>query len=332
MTVFPFLLSWVLSADAVTVTTKPRVLDPDRPSVTISVVQPIAGAVLTLKRSDGEFVSLRIEKTSRLTKVVKLEQPVGVPFDYEGQLHVEFDDGSSGDLPISLSQAEVTSPITVDTWGNAQDVKERRIRFKMTRVPHHVELVVFGETGRKLAEETVTVKNGRANVEQIINWPEVNETVLRIEAKFVDDKGLWRQMIVSPWFVEVPHEEVLFQTNRAEVQPSEQPKLNAALQAIIKASAVARPYAKISLYVLGHTDTVGKSEDNLRLSIARARSIAAYLKTHGWDLPVRYAGLGESALLVATADDKDEPRNRRAQYVVSIDPPPLGRPIEWLQY
>ena len=41
------------------------------------------------------------------------------------------------------------------------------------------------------------------------------------------------------------------------------------------------------------------------------------------------AGLGEDELLVDTPDNTDEIRNRRAEYVVSVDAPPLVGGLRW---
>ncbi len=69
--------------------------------------------------------------------------------------------------------------------------------------------------------------------------------------------------------------------------------------------------------VTGHTDTVGKAEDNDALSIRRAEEVAAMLVRVGLseDLIVT-AGRGERELVVETADSVDEPRNRRVVVTV----------------
>jgi outer membrane protein OmpA-like peptidoglycan-associated protein len=91
-------------------------------------------------------------------------------------------------------------------------------------------------------------------------------------------------------------------------------------------------FAPIKLYVVGHTDTVGPNDKNLTLSHKRAKSLALYFRKHGFSLPIAVAGLGESALAKVTADETDEALNRRAQYVLTIDPPDLGRPTKWEQF
>jgi outer membrane protein OmpA-like peptidoglycan-associated protein len=75
------------------------------------------------------------------------------------------------------------------------------------------------------------------------------------------------------------------------------------------------------LFIAGHTDTVGSAGSNLKLSHERARSIASWFRKRGVRLPISYEGFGETSLAVKTADNVDEIKNRRADYVLSDGPP-----------
>jgi outer membrane protein OmpA-like peptidoglycan-associated protein len=67
----------------------------------------------------------------------------------------------------------------------------------------------------------------------------------------------------------------------------------------------------------GHTDTTGDPQSNLRISLERARAVQEYLVRAGvkveW-MTVSYHGKGNP--LVPTADNVDEPRNRRVEVIV----------------
>src|SRR5882672_5387705 len=72
-----------------------------------------------------------------------------------------------------------------------------------------------------------------------------------------------------------------------------------------------------NIMVVGHTDTVGKLEANDLLSAQRAVRMKGFLTEIG--IPARQiqtAGRGERELLVPTADNTDEPRNRRVEISV----------------
>ena len=81
-----------------------------------------------------------------------------------------------------------------------------------------------------------------------------------------------------------------------------------------KILAELRQRAVPDIMVVGHTDTVGDLEANDLLSARRAERTKGFLVEIG--IPARQiqtAGRGERELLVPTADNVDEPRNRRVE-------------------
>lgn len=86
---------------------------------------------------------------------------------------------------------------------------------------------------------------------------------------------------------------------------------------------VARIFAEIAkrpapdVMVVGHTDRLGKTEDNDRLALKRAHRIRDDLIREGIPADsIQAAGRGEREPLVPTADDVGEARNRRVEIVV----------------
>ena len=66
--------------------------------------------------------------------------------------------------------------------------------------------------------------------------------------------------------------------------------------------------------VIAHTDTVGDHESNDRLSAQRAERVRGVLVSIGIPIErIHAAGRGEREPLIATADNIDEPRNRRVE-------------------
>lgn len=71
------------------------------------------------------------------------------------------------------------------------------------------------------------------------------------------------------------------------------------------------------IVVIGHTDTVGSLESNDRLAVSRAKAMQAELERLGIDAEgIKVSGRGERELLVITADEVAEPRNRRVEIQV----------------
>ncbi len=80
----------------------------------------------------------------------------------------------------------------------------------------------------------------------------------------------------------------------------------------VKADLKARSAPEIT--AIGHTDTVGKDADNDALSLERATTMRNVLVADGISGEhFSVAGHGERELLVPTADNVDEPRNRRVE-------------------
>ena len=52
-----------------------------------------------------------------------------------------------------------------------------------------------------------------------------------------------------------------------------------------------------------------------------AKTIAGWFRSRGFNGEIRYQGFGEGALAVATADETNELRNRRAKYVLAAEEP-----------
>ena len=78
-----------------------------------------------------------------------------------------------------------------------------------------------------------------------------------------------------------------------------------------------RRRAAPDIQVVGHTDTLGRTEANDKLSLQRAQRVKADLVTQGIAAGrVQASGRGEREPLVPTADGVDEPRNRRVEISV----------------
>jgi outer membrane protein OmpA-like peptidoglycan-associated protein len=69
--------------------------------------------------------------------------------------------------------------------------------------------------------------------------------------------------------------------------------------------------------VIGHTDTTGTAASNLEVGLMRANAVRALLIAAGIDASIVEAtSHGEADLLIETADEVVEPRNRRVEITV----------------
>jgi outer membrane protein OmpA-like peptidoglycan-associated protein len=213
------------------------------------------------------------------------------------------------------------------------DVAARILHFRLSGGSvERVDMEVFSPEGEALYTGHEDYAHAAPGAPLDVSWPDLGKRGenFRMELKFSAAGGTWVTFQIIRFYIEVPHEEVEFDSGKWDVKPDQQAKLDKPLSLLKEAAAKYSSLMNVSLYVAGHTDTVGQAADNQRLSERRAQAIAQWLTHHGLrGIPVYVRGFGEGALAVHTADNVPEQRNRRAQYIVSSFAPPLAGPGSW---
>jgi outer membrane protein OmpA-like peptidoglycan-associated protein len=226
------------------------------------------------------------------------------------------------DTPPAPAPAPARSGLDVLIDKTKVDLKEHRLEVKMNHVAAKVTIKVYDDSGVVLADEEQDFAGRAPGSALVVSWsPSSDAPVGRIEVFAYDSDGAYKGIAIVPWSVAIPHEEVNFRRDSADIDDSEKPKLEASFAKVTEAVAQHKELGKITLFIAGHTDTVATAAYNLQLSRARAQSIATWFRRRGLKIPIAFEGFGESSLLVKTADDVDEPRNRRVDYILSVDEP-----------
>lgn len=238
------------------------------------------------------------------------------------------------DAPGAPQRApEKLPPLEVRIEKSRVDLQAHRLQVKMSRKAGRVVIKVYDEYGAPLADEEHDFSGCPPNSALEVTWtPSSDDKVARIEVFAYDAYGYYKGVALVPWSLSVPHEEVNFATNSATIRESEIAKLEQSYATIVSALEQHKDLGNINLYIAGHTDTVGSAAHNLELSRRRARAIGGWFKRRGLALPIACAGFGESAPLIKTADEVDEPRNRRVDYVLAVEDPVFktsGRAPRW---
>jgi outer membrane protein OmpA-like peptidoglycan-associated protein len=103
---------------------------------------------------------------------------------------------------------------------------------------------------------------------------------------------------------------IYFDTGKSVLKPESAP----ALQEVAKLLAAD---AALRLWVVGHTDSVGSADANMKLAQARADAVVAALTTTHGVAPARLKGYGVGPLAPVASNDSDEGRakNRRVELV-----------------
>jgi outer membrane protein OmpA-like peptidoglycan-associated protein len=202
------------------------------------------------------------------------------------------------------------------------DLRDHHLELRASRDLAKVTVHVVGDSGAVLAHEVRELSSHPAGTPLVVGWSPLNdEAVVRIEVFAYDVDGYFKGIAITPWSVVIPHEDVNFKHDSSQIEERERPKLEASFARVADALARHTEIRGVTLFVAGHTDTVGDAGYNLGLSRRRAQAIAKWFRQRGLRIPIGYEGFGESALLVKTADQVDEPRNRRADYILSVEEP-----------
>jgi outer membrane protein OmpA-like peptidoglycan-associated protein len=313
------------AADAIRVQFSTRVAAGARPKVTVVATESVDGLSIELRDEAGRNYGSRFGAVGRgASREVVLDGEPGRRH-YEGVITVT-QRGATKQSPLSFD-AVVAPHLSISIDKARVDVPGRKLEAKLSRPPGKATVQVFGPTGGDPIAEAEHDFTGQAGAGEVVTvtWPAPEGTaeIARIDLRLHDIDGFYAGVSLFPWSVYIPHEELNFATDSAAIAPDEQPKLEASYAKIADALARHRNLGPIKLYIAGHTDTVGAAAYNLKLSQRRAQAIAAWFRRRGLRLPIFYEGFGEQAPLVTTADNVDEVKNRRVDYILAIEDPAL---------
>lgn len=230
------------------------------------------------------------------------------------------------------------------------NVEQRFVEVQLNEPAGKAELQVFADDGSDVGSGAVTFAGEAPGTWLRVPWvgrpaAHSDSVVLRLALKVFDRNNNYATIDLYPWAVTLPHEDVNFASNAAEIPDADRSKLDESYRRIttildrventllsfaergIVTTSVPRP----KLFVSGHTDTVGGDAENLALSRNRARAIASYFRQKGFKMPIYYVGYGERRTLVKTPDNTDNARNRRADYTLALEMPPAFAGLSWIK-
>lgn len=236
-----------------------------------------------------------------------------------------------GPAAAEESREQKLPPLEVRLDPKDVDLERGQLVVRASRPAARATLKVIGVSGAVLEEVAQSFDGAPAGAPLRVRWTPrgqgeagadaAADGVARLELFVYDTHDYYKGVALTPWSVEIPHADVVFATDSAEIRASEREKLLASLARIREELGRAGHLGTITLFIVAHTDTVGSSAYNSELSTRRARAIAAWFRAQGLKIPIAYDGVGESALKVKTADGVDEARNRRADYMLGVEPP-----------
>ncbi len=241
-----------------------------------------------------------------------------------------FTDGYVEEVQIPIEYSYGTR-LSVDLSRASADLSAHTLTVHATARVDRAEIIAYGARRAVLERGEVSIGAGPGAV--TIPWAGDPSEVVLLDVKLYSG-GSWAGFTFSPWFLNIPHDDVHFETNQASVLPEEEWKLEATLRQLQDVLDKYGEMVPVKVYIAGCTDTAGDAAHNRDLSLRRARAIATWLREHGYSEPLYYHGFGESFLAERTGDGVDSAANRRVLYLVGANPPPpsTGVPqVSWQQ-
>jgi MYXO-CTERM domain-containing protein len=288
--------------------------------------EPAKGVEVIILGDDGtevrKTVSLRPGKPYR----IKWKQKGG---EVTYKLEIKAGDAYV-DAEFDVQKIRVAGEPTLKFVASRDDlVYGRTAKYKTGFAISEQHLVVHNTDGDEIHNERFQGVHEPGDTFEV-NWRSDDE-VFSVKMRATDDAGRYAEDLTVPWSIGIPHTDVIFDSGKWDINDSEKPKLDDAFAIIVhelvaleKANQTVGANLAAQIYIVGHTDTVGKPGKNMTLSENRARAISQYFIDKGLWCEVYFAGMGERGLAVKTDDNVDEARNRRAQYVLGVQKPAPG--------
>jgi len=254
------------------------------------------------------------------TLEVELDAPIGKS-NYVGILKASFSDGGTGEMPLAFS-VEVVAPLKIVVPYARMDLQQGKVELTLSEAAGRCQYdVTFSGYPQISGQARFVGEPAGTWLAVHFKKPKADAVVLKIRLVCYDRHGFYSGIDLFPWQLDIPHQDVVFASGRADIEETQRPKLESALADVGTAVRRYGAIIPIKFYISGHTDTVGAPAMNKALSLRRAKAIAAYFRANGFKLDIFYTGFGENHLAVATADEVDEVHNRRALYTISVKEP-----------
>lgn len=321
-------------AEPVTVTMVTHVAVGKKPTLTVRAETRVANLILDLTRTeDGAKLVARFPALNAgQSRVFPIGNGEIGTAHWDGTLSLTYGAGESWSGGIMVDTV-VNSEIRIGYQRDHLYLDRHILEFQISRPSKKLdaELTVYNDQGQVVGEAAQSYELAPSGKWLAISWEPKDDSPVMMMKLHASDGGGFVDETLTPWSVSIPHEEVNFATNSAVIGESERPKLNDAYEKIAAEVVKAQKLGvRCSLFISGHTDTVGSRDKNQKLSVDRAKAIASYFHAKGLTIKVSYQGFGEDRPKVQTLDETDEPANRRADYTISAEgPPSMGQVFQW---
>ncbi len=226
-------------------------------------------------------------------------------------VRASFTDGAVEEQNVPIDY-QYKAPLAIDLSHATADLEKKTVTVRVSTPIKEAEIVAYGAHKAELDRRVVSIDGGPGDVAIPFIGDPAEIVLLDMTLKTAN---AWAGFTYSPWFLDIPHDDVLFASDSDVIAADEEWKLNKTMEQLTDVSDKYGSIVPVKLYIAGCTDTQGDASHNSARSQRRALAIARWIKAHGFGYPIFYHGFG---------DGVDMQVNRRALYMVGANPPPAG--------
>lgn len=294
----------------------------ENPAILITPNRPVQSLYISIQAGAK---TIELTKTNLAEgKQVRIEWPRDTKVTHADVfLRASYADGSVTESSVPIDYTFKGS-LSIDLSHASADLEAKTVTVNVSAAVTSADIIAYGAHKAELDRSTIPLSGGPGAL-SVPFMGDPGEVVL-LDVTLKND-GAYAGFTYSPWFLDIPHEDVLFNSDSAEITADQVYKLQATLEQLNDVVDKYGSVVPVKLYIAGCTDTVGDAGHNSELSGRRADAIARWLRGAGFRYPIYTYGFGESLLAVQTGDSVDNQANRRALYMVGANPPPAGSGI-----
>ena len=262
-------------------------------------------------------VSLSITVSNSLNTGTSIQSSENTSATHMGSFEFSFSQGKltlSGEVVDEKSKLSLLNPAKL-LWGSENVIDELHIKPETQKFWWNTKPLEVLSKLKQIPEFNLHLTNNSINGSAVVGTQALKDSLLA---------GL------NNWFTNVTKNDVQVDINSSLSQEIQGPNtlLNLQVEYATGASEVPEMVKSAlnqiaailkedprKIVINGHTDNVGNSQDNQKLSLIRAENIKAYLVSQGVDASqLSTSGFGDSKPLADNATDLGKTKNRRIEF------------------
>ncbi len=186
----------------------------------VVVLKPVSGGRTIRLRSGKIMLGSR--------KVLSFKHAVGTR-KWKAEFSVVTSGGEKGSFTLSF-ETTVFPAIAMKIMKKDVNLEEHYLELTLNQPAGKVDLQVVGDNGKQVYKDATQFDGESAGTRLRVEWEQpAGVAVLKLNIRAWSVFGFWTGMEVTPFEIEIPHEDVVFGTGKWAITPEQAPKIDRTL-------------------------------------------------------------------------------------------------------